>query len=321
MIQKIIAFLTLLFFPVQSQLPVDDNFSYQELTIPHLRNAEFNSSLNQLEVYQERPNYRSYLTSYNSAGYKVNGLLTIPKSNEISKHPAIVFVHGYIPPTQYRTTERYNDYVDYFARNGFVVFKIDLRGHGNSEGEAGGAYYSSDYIEDTLNAYSALQNSDFVDKDKVYLWGHSMAGNVVFRSSVVNKNIPKVVLIAGAVYDYSDFAKYGIGDNSYRPPQANTRRSEYRRFLMEHYGSFDNDSWFWKQVNPINYLTDVNTKYLVLHATDDMVVNVNYSRNIDRILKSNDIYSKYIEYSTGGHNISGASFTKAMQETVDFLKN
>ena len=55
-----------------------------------------------------------------------NGLLTVPLGDvPAGGFPAIVFVHGYIPPEIYRTTERYVDYVDALARSGFVVFKID----------------------------------------------------------------------------------------------------------------------------------------------------------------------------------------------------
>jgi len=48
--------------------------------------------------------------------------------------PVIIFNHGYIPPTVYRTTERYLAYVDAFARNGYIVFKPDYRAFGSSQG-------------------------------------------------------------------------------------------------------------------------------------------------------------------------------------------
>jgi len=100
--------------------------------------------------------------------------MTFPKTkSETGKFPAIVFVHGYIPPQEYKTTVNYVSYVDYLAKNGFMVFKIDLRGHGDSEGEAGGAYYSDDYVVDTLNAVEALRSSDFVDPERIGLWGHT----------------------------------------------------------------------------------------------------------------------------------------------------
>ena len=50
--------------------------------------------------------------------------------------PVVIFNHGYIPPAQYVTTERYVAYQDAFARAGYISFKSDYRGHGKSEGLA-----------------------------------------------------------------------------------------------------------------------------------------------------------------------------------------
>jgi len=235
--------------PAELQVgPAATPFPFQELTIPYLRNREYKSELGELKKYRETQNYSSYLTSYDSDGLKINGLLTIPKSG--SGHPAIVFVHGYIEPTIYETTLRYTDYVDYLAKNGFVVFKIDLRGHGESEGDAMGAYYSGDYVIDTLNAYTALQTSDFVDPDRVGLWGHSMVGNVVLRSLAVKQDIPSVVIWGGAGFTYSDLFAYRIMDRSYRAPQQSSERAKRRQGLRDMYGEFDPASDFWKKSGP-----------------------------------------------------------------------
>src|SRR5205823_605623 len=118
---------------------------FANLTIPFLRSKNYQSKLGNLEKIAENETYSSYLTSYTSDNLKINGLLTKPLGeNPKGGFPAIVFIHGYIPPTEYKTEEKYVDYVDFLARNGFVVFKIDLRGHGFSEGKATGSYYSSD---------------------------------------------------------------------------------------------------------------------------------------------------------------------------------
>lgn len=320
--QKFILWITSLFAITSNSIdlvPVKTPFPFEDLTIPYLQNRKYESRLNELKKHEDKNSYTSYLTSYNSEGLNINGLLTIPKDNNINKFPAIVFVHGYIPPSLYKTTERYKDYVDYLASNGFVVFKIDLRGHGSSGGEAGGAYYSSDYVIDTLNAYSALENTDFVDKDKIYLWGHSMAGNVVFRSLVVKKSIPKVVIWAGAGYTYNDLLEYKLNDQSYRPPEDNTNRQKKRKELRDKYGEFNDQSDFWKQVVPTNYLDGVKTKISLFHAVDDNVVSIEYSRNLKRILDEKGITNELTEYPSGGHNITGTNFTRAMQKTMYFF--
>ena len=50
-----------------------------------------------------------------------------------------------MPPDEYRTTERYVQYVDYFARSGYIVFRSDYRGHGSSEGPPEGGYGTPAY--------------------------------------------------------------------------------------------------------------------------------------------------------------------------------
>ncbi|HVT00681.1 MAG TPA: alpha/beta fold hydrolase [Patescibacteria group bacterium] len=303
-----------------SIIPTPTPFQFQELTIPYLRNRSYLSKLGDKTFYQDGSNYKSYITSYDSDGYKVNGLLTIPEGKvPTGGWPAIVFVHGYIPPSQYVTTERYIDYVDYLARNGYVVFKIDLRGNGKSEGNPGGSYYSSDYVIDTLNAYSALQNADFINKDKIGMWGHSMAGNIVLRALAVKKTIPVAVIWAGAGYSYSDLQKYGLNDQSYHPPADVTRRQNTRSELSKKYGEIGSDSEFWKQVAPTNYLNDLKGAIELNHAVDDDVVNIGYSRDFIKLLDKTKIPHELHEYPSGGHNISGASFVPAMENTVAFF--
>ncbi|HEX7017297.1 MAG TPA: alpha/beta fold hydrolase [Patescibacteria group bacterium] len=294
---------------------------FQEMTIPYLRSRTYQSSLGEMELLSQNGTYRSYLSSYTSDGLRINGLLTVPTGEQpVAGWPAIVFIHGYIPPTQYRTTEKYVEYVNYLARNGFVVFKIDLRGHGASEGEPGGAYYSSDYVIDTLNAQAALAGSSFVDDSKIGLWGHSMAGNVTLRSLAAKPDIPAAVIWAGAGFSYEDLQEFGISDNSYRPPSQNTERQRRRRELFDTHGEFDPQHPFWRQVIPTNYLSDFGGAIQLHHAVNDATVNVEYSRNLDQLLGQLNIVHQYHEYQSGGHDIEGASFNQAMQATVDFFQ-
>lgn len=294
---------------------------FQEMTIPYLRQRTYDSKLGiRTEAYQ-RAAYSAYVTSYISDGLKINGLLTIPKGEmPPGGYPAIVFVHGYIAPSAYRTLERYGDYIDYLSRNGFVVFKIDLRGHGDSEGIPGGAYYAADYVIDTLNAYAALQQSDVVNKSRIGLWGHSMAGNVLMRSFAAKPDIPAVVIWAGAVYTYKDFMEYSLNDTSYRPPQNNSERQRLRQLLFDTHGQFNEQSIFWSQVAVTNYLPDIRGALQMHHASDDTVVRIEYSRNLDRLLDQTTVPHELYEYTGGGHNISGTAWNTAMQRTVEFYK-
>ncbi len=294
---------------------------FYEITIPYFRGRIYKSSIGELEKIGDNGSYDMFLTDYDSDGFKINALLTIPNGEAPEGGwPAIVFVHGYIPPGQYVTTERYGDYVDYLANNEFVVFKIDLRGHGDSEGKAGGSYYGSDYVIDILNAYGALQSSNFVNKKKIGLWGHSMAGNIVLRSLASKPEIPAAVIWAGAGFSYVDLQKYQIRDASYHPLPSDTERARRQRLIFELYGRPTAESSFWKQVAPTNYLNDLKGAIQLDHAVDDETVDIGYSRDLNSLLDKTSVPHEFYEYPNGGHNISGNNFTLAMQRTVEFFK-
>jgi dipeptidyl aminopeptidase/acylaminoacyl peptidase len=235
--------------------------------------------------------------------------------------PAIVFVHGYIPPTQYQTNgAAYSSYVDYLANNRFVVFKIDLRGHGDSEGEPGGGYFGADYVSDALHAYAALERADFVNPERIGMWGHSMAGNILLRSAAVKQDIPAVVIWAGAVFSYLDQRKYGIQDGSYRPPDIASATRSRRQELFDKVGSPSAESEFWRAMAGTSFAADLKGAIELHHAVDDDVVNVGYSRDLADVLKEASVPHELHEYESGGHNISGASFNLAMGRTVEFFR-
>lgn len=175
-------------------------------------------------------------------------------------------------------------------------------------------------VVDTLNAVEALRSSEFVDPDMIGLWGHSMGGNVVFRSFVAG-NIPAVVIWAGAGYTYSDLQEYMINDNSYRPQPTDSPRSRERQKLRDTYGNFDSGHWFWKQIPATNYLDGVKGSVQLHHAVDDNVVSIEYSRNLIKVLDGSGIEHDLNEYQSGGHNLTGTSFNQAMQKTIDFFKD
>ncbi len=327
-------------------IPTPTSYPFENLTIPYLRKQTYKSSLGSLHKVAQNNNYTSYLTSYTSDGFKINGLLTIPVGIPPKDgFPAIVFVHGYIPPKQYTTTDYYVDYVDYLARNGFVVFKIDLRGNGDSQGPPAGAYFSSGYVTDTLNAYNALQNASSsgvltispsagsvkspssslkINPMKIGLWGHSMAGNIVMRAWAVKPDIPAVVIWAGAGYTYADLEKYKIHDPSYQPstissPGASSSAGLQKQ-LVKLYGQPGSDNQFWHDMAPTSFLTDLKGAIQVDQAQDDTVVNIGYNRDLMKLFDKTSVPHQMFEYPTGGHNISGQSFTRAMENTVSFYK-
>lgn len=291
-----------------------------DLTIAALRERAIEGSEITIEqTLASGFNYAQYIASYLSEGFKIYGLLTVPLGDvPEGGFKAVVFNHGYILPSSYRTTERYVAYVDALARSGLVVFKIDLRGHGDSEGEAIGSYFSPTYTIDAISALKSLQTLPFVDPEGIGMWGHSMAGNLVLRAMLVEPQIRAGVIWAGAVYSYDDFVRYAITDTSFVRSEESpgTRRS---RQLFETYGRPDTSSPFWQAVSLTENIVHLNSPLQIHHALNDDVVNIGYSIDLAAVLRANNKFYEFYQYDGGGHNISSPYFDTAMLRTVLFF--
>ncbi len=151
-------------------------------------------------------NYQRYIASYQSEGLKIYGLLTVPNGTPPPDGwPVIIFNHGYIPPTQYRTTSRYVAYQGDLAASGYITFKSDYRGNGSSEGSAqGGAYGGPGYVVDVLNAVTAMEHYAGADASRLGMWGHSMGGYITLRAMVISHDIKAGVIWSGVVGSYAD---------------------------------------------------------------------------------------------------------------------
>ena len=160
------------------------------LQITGLRKQEFPGSDIVIEqTLNPGSNYDRYIASYKSEGLKIYALLTVPQGDKpTTGWPVVIFNHGFIPPAEYRTTERYIAYTDAFSRNGYLLFRPDYRGYGNSEGQAAGGYGSNDYTIDVLNALASVKKYKDADPNRIGMWGHSMGGYITLRSMVVNKD-------------------------------------------------------------------------------------------------------------------------------------
>lgn len=306
-------------------------FEFSPISIPYLREQTLEDTDIAIEEdLNSTASYNRYIASYISEGNKIYGLLTVPKTSPPENgFKAIVFNHGYIPPNQYSTTERYDAYVDYLARNNFVVFKIDMRGHGKSEGIPSGSYFSPAYTFDALYALKALQKLDYVNANSIGMWGHSMSGNLILRAMLVSDEVKAGVIWGGAVYSYEDYSKYRISDTSYvRQPRTSEeqekiddRRVNPERIsqLREDPEGIDFSDSFWSAISLTQNLQFLNAPVQLHHSINDNVVNIGYSRDLATALENAQKEYEFYEYQGGGHNIESPYFEQAMRRTVDFF--
>lgn len=303
--------------------PVVQVENQEPLTISSMRAKDYpGSDLKIEETLEDGENYHQYIASYISDGLKINGLLTVPIGNKPEKGwPVIIFNHGYIPPTQYRSTQRYVAYVASFAKVGYIVFKPDFRGNGFSEGQPEGAYYSPAYTTDSLNALASLKKYPEANPNKIGMWGHSMGGNVTLRSLVVRPNdIKAAVIWGGVVGTYDDLMNNWQRRVTYQPPPnelalRNRRRAE----LIQKYGTPKDNPKFWNSVDPNFFLTDISAPVQLHAGSSDEEVPWDFSKGLYERLQKTGKTAEFYTYEGADHNISAPSFNIAMQRSIDFF--
>lgn len=294
------------------------------------------------QVLEPGENYDRYIASYMSEGNKIYGLLTRPFGQKPpTGWPVILFNHGYIEPEKYRTTERYVEYVNYFARAGYMVFRSDYRGHGNSEGEAGGVYSTPNYTADVLNALAAVKTLPSADPNRIGMWGHSMGGYITLRSMVVSDEIKAGVIWGGVVGDYPDlFARVPLaataaaatvqarvtvaageaveGTPATPTPQTTRWPSRWRSGLIDTYGTPEENPGFWAMISSNAYLADISGPLQLHHAIDDDVVPVTTSILLQSQMEAAGQYSELYLYESDNHDIEN-NFYAAMRRSLEFF--
>ncbi|HRW11197.1 MAG TPA: alpha/beta fold hydrolase, partial [Caldilineaceae bacterium] len=215
--------------PPVVDLPLDE---MHPLMIEYMRQQEYpGSDIVIEETLAPGVNYNRYIASYRSEGLKINALLTVPQGEKpATGWPVIIFNHGYIPPEVYRTTERYVAYVDGFARNGYIVFRSDYRGHAFSEGEPTSSRGDPAYTIDVLNAVASMQRYPDADPERIGMWGHSMGGLLTLRSMVTTDDVKVGVIWAGVVAPYDMLYRRRNNDATPEPTPADPTTAQRRRW-------------------------------------------------------------------------------------------
>ena len=294
-------------------------FDGARLTIDYLRGLTYGGSAIVIEeTLDPGVNYDRYVVSYRSEGLKQYAMLTVPQGTQPpSGWPAILFNHGYIPPEVYRTTERYVAYVDGFARNGYVVFRPDYRGHGFSEGEARGAYGNPDYVIDVLNALAAVKRLDYVDPDRIGMWGHSMGGYITLRAMVTDPSIKAGVIWAGVVASYPDLVERWNRQQSELTSTVPPAR-RWRAQLLDQYGTPEENPEYWASISANSYLDDLSGPVQIHHGTDDAEVPIEFSVKLFDQIKAAGEVGEIYTYLGDDHNLS-QSLSTALQRSVAFF--
>ncbi|WP_412028237.1 alpha/beta hydrolase family protein [Deinococcus yunweiensis] len=275
------------------------------------------SALTVRQTLRSGSNYTRQVVSYQSDGLRINALLTVPTGTPPKGGwPAIVFNHGYVPPSVYRTTERYVAYQDAFARAGFVTLKSDYRGHGSSQGEALGGYYAPGYTNDVMNALGSLKRDSRVNAARIGMWGHSMGGFLSLRAMVIDRSVKAGVIWGGVVGNYDQMM---TGWNNRTPASIPQRVLNLRKTAVAKYGTPDANPKFWNALSANSYLRDLGGPIQLHIGSADEEVPVAFHTALAGQLRAAGKPVQSYVYPGDNHNLSG-NLRTALNRSVAFFK-
>ena len=267
---------------------------------------DFTRSFFSHQVYEEARTQKDFQfldISYSSDGIPVRGLLIKPRRPGRRKWPAIVFNRGgtgdYGRIANYGAScQQEDDSCLYrvslylLAKAGFVVIASDYRFHGPTgrRDEWGGVD-----VDDVLNIIPTVKSLDFVDPERVYMFGQSRGGTMTYIALKRGAPVKAAAVIAGPSDLTRDTKTFIHGDwftngNEWFDGAAKVW-PDYEHLADDEYRSRSAIAW----------ADQINVPILIMQSRTDTLVPVTQSLKIAAALQEkNKVYALHI-YDHDGH--------------------
>lgn len=238
-------------------------------------------------------------------GLAIEGYLTLPVGyKKGDKLPTIIFPHG---GPMARDYSNFDYWTALLAYHGYAVLQPNFRG---SSG------YGYDFLMQSVQGFGQAMQDDLQDgalwlveqgianKDKICIGGASYGGYAALMAVVKHPETFKCA---------ASFA--GVSDLEHLVGQA--RYFTNKEIVRKQFGTDDD---VLAKSSPVNYAKQINRPVLLVHGSDDNVVPVYHSREMEDELDDEDKDVTYIELEDGDHYLSYQPYRiKTLQAFLDFF--
>ena len=266
-------------------------------------NMELNKKM-KVEYETHRKTFGSFTTSI---GTQLNYYTIKPKNFDQNKrYPVLIYVYGGPGNQQVSNSYGYSDYYWYhmLAEKGYVVFCFDGRGTGGR----GAQFKKQTYrdlgrmeCEDAIEAARWLGQQNWVDKDRIGIWGWSFGGYLSTLSLLKGNDVFKAAIAVAPVMNWRYY------DNIYT-----------ERFLAlpkDNAKGYDDNS-------PLNFADRLQGNYLLIHGTGDDNVHFQNSAEMVERLENAGKQFEFRIYPNKNHSIydaTGNTRLNLYQLMTDFI--
>lgn len=226
--------------------------------------------------------------------YLLSGVFHFPQGKNNYKRPAIIFVHGFVG-SKVGEHRLFVKAARYFSSRGYIVFRFDFSGCGESDGDYQDVTLTKQ-IKELQHAIHYVAQAPYVDRENITVIGHSLGGAVSSLTVPLQDDIQKLVLWSPVAKPYENI-KAITGENAVQESFTNG---------IYDYQGFHLSSRFFqdlKKHDPLQAIQKFNGYFLLIHADEDEDVpkengwlyyhSVNQRKTIHFIKESDHTFSSY----------------------------
>ncbi len=237
-------------------------------------------------LYQHKLGSKSKVSYKARDGVMLEAYVTLPDAGIKKNNPAIVLPHG---GPMARTYGGFDWFTAFFANRGYTIIEPNFRGSSGygfefemaSIGKWGGKM--QDDLADTANW---LVENYSIDKNKICILGGSYGGYAALMAAVKQQATFRCAASFAGVADLEFIVR-----KSYRFTNSDVVKKQF--------GNKDLD-----EKSPINFAKQINIPVMLIHGSEDRVVDVAHSRNMYDELQDHDKDVEYVELANGNHHMS-----------------
>lgn len=213
------------------------------------------------------------------------------------KYPVLIYVYGG-PHTQLVCNRFVNTWYQLLAQRGYLVFALDNRGsYGRGRDWERKIYLQLGKCElqDQLAGVNYLKSLNYVDSDRIGIWGWSYGGYMTLYSLCKAPDIFKTGIAVAPVTDW----KY------------------YDSIYTERYMGLPKDNTLgYKKSAPLNFVEQLKANFLLVHGMADDNVHFQQSASfINELIKYNKHF-QFMTYPRRKHGISDKDARIHLFETM-----
>jgi dipeptidyl aminopeptidase/acylaminoacyl peptidase len=265
------------------------------------------------KLVSEKKDFKSYLVSYTVDNLKLYALMSVPSSAKPKNgYPVVMLNHGYIPPKEYSTINSYIRVYSYFASNGFIVFKPDYRGFAGSQEGDSNILTRINYIYDVIYLLNGLNSIPEADTANIFMYGHSMGGDVTLRVLEITDKVKAATLWAPVSAMFPESTLHYFRKSSRNPDQAK---------ILEDYINTNFTKEDLAKMSGLANTNFIKIPLILHHGTADDSVPYEWSLELLKKFKENKVNYKFYSYDGEDHNFAHKSFYVVLQRDADFFKS